>query len=49
MVRVPKPGNSAEHYELTYDAWNRLMEVSDGGVLIAKFRYDGEGRRRSGS
>lgn len=28
-----------------YDAWNRLVEVSDGGVLIAKFRYDGEGRR----
>ena len=28
-----------------YDAWNHLVEVSDGGILVAKFSYDGMGRR----
>ena len=42
---MPKPSDLGNSISGKYDAWNRLVEVSDGGVLIAKFRYDGEGRR----
>jgi len=36
---------STLYVECGYDAWNRLVEVSDGGTLVARFRYDGFGRR----
>jgi len=45
MTSMPKPSDLGNSITGKYDAWNRLVEVSDGGVLIAKFRYDGEGRR----
>jgi RHS repeat-associated protein len=45
MTAIPKPSNPAKLLGAKYDAWNHLVEVSDGGILIAKFRYDGEGRR----
>ena len=33
-------------YNYVYDAWNRLVEVSDsGGTLIARYSYDALGRR----
>ncbi|MDZ7616772.1 MAG: RHS repeat-associated core domain-containing protein, partial [Patescibacteria group bacterium] len=45
MTSMPKPSDLGNSISGTYDAWNRLVEVSDGGVLIAKFSYDGAGRR----
>jgi len=45
MTSMPKPSDPASSITAKYDAWNRLVEVSDGGILVAKFRYDGDGRR----
>jgi RHS repeat-associated protein len=45
MTTMPKPTDPESAIEATYDAWNRLVEVTDGGVLVAKFEYDGTGRR----
>jgi RHS repeat-associated protein len=45
MTSMPKPSDLGNSISAKYDAWNRLVEVSDGGVLVAKFRYDGEGHR----
>jgi YD repeat-containing protein len=45
MTTMPKPSDPANSIAAKYDAWNRLVEVSDGGILVAKFRYDGDGRR----
>ncbi|MGM0489808.1 MAG: hypothetical protein ACQESR_24005 [Planctomycetota bacterium] len=45
MTTLPKPSDLGSSISGEYDAWNRLVEVTDGGVLVAKFRYDGEGRR----
>jgi RHS repeat-associated protein len=28
-----------------YDAWNRLAEVDNGSTIVAKYKYDGTGRR----
>lgn len=45
MTSVPKSTDLASALGLKYDAWNRLVEVTDGGILLAKFSYDGTGRR----
>ena len=45
MTKAPKPGNWIAHYDLVYDAWNRLVEVKDGANTVAKFEYDGLHRR----
>ncbi len=45
MTAMPKPASPADALDATYDAWNRLVDVSEGGVLIAKFSYDAAGRR----
>ena len=47
MTTIPSPTDADPSHTLAgkYDAWNRLVEVSDGGVLVAKFAYDGTGRR----
>jgi YD repeat-containing protein len=44
MIETPKPGDPANEWEVTYDAWNRVVEVSDGTTTVA-YEYDGEGRR----
>jgi RHS repeat-associated protein len=45
MTSMPKPSDLGNAITATYDAWNRLVEVEDDGTLVARFRYDGEGRR----
>jgi RHS repeat-associated protein len=47
MTRVPKPSTPNELWQLTYDAWNRLVLVVNdvGGATIAKYKYDGLHRR----
>ena len=49
MTRIPKPDDWSAHYDLTYDAWNRLVSVSDGASqdLIAEHEYDGRNYRIS--
>jgi RHS repeat-associated protein len=32
-------------HTLTYDAWNRLVSVKNGGTTLATYAYDGAGRR----
>ncbi len=45
MTTVPKPSSLANGLTLKYDAWNRLVQVTDGGTIVAKYEYDGDGRR----
>ena len=45
MTTMPDPGDWDNAYTCIWDAWNRLVEVKDGGVSVAKFRYDGLTRR----
>jgi len=45
MTAFPKPGDPANSYTAIYDAWNRLVEVKDGSNTVAKYEYDGVGRR----
>ena len=45
MTSVPKPSGLTAGLALEYDAWNRLVQVDDGTDAIAKFEYDGVGRR----
>ena len=49
MTLTPQPGNSAAGYNLVYDAWNRLVEVTIGSggsqTMVAQYQYDGLNRR----
>jgi len=45
MTSLPKPSDLDSSISAEYDAWNRLVEVTDGGETVARFEYDGEGRR----
>jgi RHS repeat-associated protein len=40
MTKTPKPDDWSNHFDLTYDAWNRLVAVEDGEVLVAEYGYD---------
>ncbi|MCA9200741.1 MAG: RHS repeat-associated core domain-containing protein [Planctomycetales bacterium] len=45
MTKVPVPGSWSSHYDLVYDAWNRLVQVKLGGSTVATYQYDGLNRR----
>jgi RHS repeat-associated protein len=46
MLTLPKnPGLSTEQYDLTWDAWNRLVFVKDGDLVLDGNSYDGLHRR----
>ncbi|MFV1965072.1 MAG: RHS repeat-associated core domain-containing protein [Pirellulaceae bacterium] len=45
MTKTPKPGSWTDHYDLTYDAWNRLVKVEDSATTVAEYEYDGLNRR----
>jgi len=47
MVKVPQVADWEATNELTWDAWNRLVEVVDGETTVAQYRYDGKTRRVS--
>ena len=40
MTKLPKPASWSAHYDLVFDAWNRLVSVSDGGSTVAEYQYD---------
>ncbi len=42
--RFPKPGNLAASLTAIYDAWN-TWSSEDGANTVAKYKYDGSGRR----
>ena len=41
MTTTPKPDDWNAHFDLTYDAWNRLVKVEDGEDTVAEYQYDG--------
>ena len=45
MTKVPKSDSWSAHYDLTYDAWNRLVKIEDGATTVAEYEYDGLNRR----
>jgi len=45
MTTVPKPSAPTAGYTCTYDGWNRLVKVADGGDTVAQYEYDGAKRR----
>ena len=45
MVKVPQVSDWETTNELTWDAWNRLVEVVNGETTVAQYRYDGKTRR----
>jgi YD repeat-containing protein len=45
MTTIPKPANPTQSFEATYDAWNRLVKIEEGGSKVAEYEYDGAKRR----
>jgi RHS repeat-associated protein len=48
MISGPKPGAETTRIHMKYDAWNRMVKVTDDSetpVTIAEYRYDGRNRR----
>ena len=45
MKTIPKPNDLANGYTATYDAWNRLVKIVDGGATVAEYEYDGLNQR----
>ncbi len=45
MTKVPQPNTLGNAYTLVYDAWNRLISVSDGDTLVASYMYDARNHR----
>jgi RHS repeat-associated protein len=45
MTRLPKPSDPTEALILRWDAWNRLVKVSDAVGVIAEYSYDGRSYR----
>ena len=44
MTTVPQPGNETVGLTCTYDAWNRLVNVTAGTTINVSYSYDGLGR-----
>ena len=46
MIEGPTPGNETAKQKYVYDAWNRLVKVTDASdVELGAYEYDGLGRR----
>ncbi len=45
MTSGPQPLSPANGYVLTYDAWNRLVQLKNGKMVVAAYAYDGASRR----
>ena len=45
MTVFPQPAAPTSGFVATYDAWNRLTQITDGTNTIAKYSYDGSNRR----
>lgn len=40
MTKIPKSDDWGGHFDLTYDAWNRLVKVKSGTATVAEYQYD---------
>jgi RHS repeat-associated protein len=45
MTTFPKASDPTTAQSAVYDAWNRLVEVSEGSDIVAQYQYDGANRR----
>ena len=45
MASMPQPNALGASYTGTWDAWNRLVRLSDGSDTVAEYQYDGLSRR----
>jgi RHS repeat-associated protein len=45
MTAIPQPINLTSSFTAVWDAWDRLVSISSGGDLVAKYEYDGVNRR----
>ena len=45
MTTIPTPDDPTTSYTATYDAWNRLVKLTDGSNTITEYQYDGTRRR----
>jgi hypothetical protein len=45
ITKAPQPGRWSAAYNLTYDAWNRMVKVMSGSTTVATYAYDGQNRR----
>jgi YD repeat-containing protein len=41
MTQLPKPADPTEPLTLRWDAWNRLVKVSDAVGVVSEYSYDG--------
>jgi hypothetical protein len=47
MVQMPQTSSPTTANAMIFDAWNRMISISGGGLPIQQNAYDGEGRRVS--
>ena len=45
MTGIPQPADPTQTYTGTYNAWNRLVKLTDGANTVQENEYDGLGRR----
>ena len=45
MTSMPQPASPGQSYSATYDAWNRLVQLTSGGTVVGQYQYDGMNRR----
>jgi RHS repeat-associated protein len=45
MIQMPQPSSPTTANAVTFDAWNRMIVVSAGGLSLQRNAYDGNGRR----
>ncbi|WP_339733792.1 hypothetical protein [uncultured Gimesia sp.] len=45
MTTIPQPADPTTSFTATYDAWNRLVKLTDGSDTIAEYAYDGRNYR----
>jgi RHS repeat-associated protein len=44
MTMMPQPGSATVTLTCVYDAWDRLVQVSNGTTVLAQYQYDGADR-----
>jgi RHS repeat-associated protein len=45
ILMIPNPKSPTTAFGCVYDAWNRLVRVTDGSTTVAEYQYDGRNFR----
>jgi YD repeat-containing protein len=45
MTSFPQPASPSSAFTAIYDAWNRMVSISDTSGTVATYQYDGQNRR----